>query len=391
MKTHRTRNAVLALTGVVALTLYILACTSFSPDDTKVIYPAFDGPGGAVGIAVYDRETGRSEPLFVPIGYENGITNTVKPRLVRAQWLADGQSITVAWPGGGDAGGDGLYLALLPWRARAPIRLFELPSIEKSASGLMQPLCIVGDRVFIVETNRQILRLDLKTGELVRHELDEEWDQVALLPAPDGTGVFCFGEREEGRTVGRLDPGSFAITSIMTFTNKAAQGSFLAIDRRAQRFAFAQENSDQCELVVLEKGAPVFTRLLGAKGEKWAFGSALFTPRGDALCASFQRTAQSRKGADYGLVEIPLNSDAVRQVMLLSTPESGDENDARIFQAGISHDGSTAAVASTYLACQNGDFKAEDCALFLIDLKDPKWKVTKVAIPMPARRQEAFK
>ena len=60
-------------------------------------------------------------------------------------------------------------------------------------------------------------------------------------------------------------------------------------------------------------------------------------------------------------------------------------------QAAISHDGKTAAIASTYLACSEKEFKAADCALFIVDLSNPKWKVTKVPIPMPARRPSLMK
>jgi hypothetical protein len=86
------------------------------------------------------------------------------------------------------------------------------------------------------------------------------------------------------------------------------------------------------------------------------------------------------------LVEIPLSDAPVRQVTLLSTAESGDDANALLFQAGISHDGATAAAASTYLACQIKELKPEDCALFLVDLKDPELKAAKVPIPMPPRR-----
>ena len=65
MKNNTSRNALLAMIALGALTLYILACTSFSPDDTKVLYPAFDD-SGAIGMAVYDREARRSEMLLCP-------------------------------------------------------------------------------------------------------------------------------------------------------------------------------------------------------------------------------------------------------------------------------------------------------------------------------------
>jgi hypothetical protein len=387
MKTQMVRNAVLALAGLLALTLYILACTSFSPDDTKVLYPTFDPSSGAVGIAVYDRETGRSETLFVPVAYEGKETNTITPLLLRSQWLADGRNIVLAWPAGD--GDNGLNLAMLPWPARAPVRLFSLPSVEQPGSRLMFPLCIVGHRLFVMETDSQVLRVDLRTGDLARHKFDTDSGKLSLLEAPDGSGVLYLAENDQSGkkyTFGRLNLDMLALMPLMTFTNEPAPGSFLAFDGRAQRVAFVQEHDDQRQLLVLEKGAPVFTRPLGAKGEKRDFGSAAFSPRGDAICASFAHIPKGGTNASYGLVEIPLSDAPVRQVTLLSTAESGDDANALLFQAGISHDGATAAAASTYLACQIKELKPEDCALFLVDLKDPELKAAKVPIPMPPRR-----
>ena len=94
MKTYKTRNAILALIGLAALSVYILACTSFSPDDSKVLYPAFDAESGAVGMAVYDRAAGRSDMVLVPMTYDIGETNAaVEPKLMRGQWLGDGRNI----------------------------------------------------------------------------------------------------------------------------------------------------------------------------------------------------------------------------------------------------------------------------------------------------------
>src|ERR1039458_10130907 len=102
MKKQKTRNITLALVGLLALSIYILACTSFSPDDTKILYPAFDAPSGAIGLAVYDREARSSEMLFLPVGYESGESNIVTAAsILRAEWLANGRDIVVAYAAGG--------------------------------------------------------------------------------------------------------------------------------------------------------------------------------------------------------------------------------------------------------------------------------------------------
>ena len=62
MKKHHPLHIVLAGIGVASLLVYVLACsTAFSPDDRQVLYPSFDPQSGALSIALYDRNTGRSE------------------------------------------------------------------------------------------------------------------------------------------------------------------------------------------------------------------------------------------------------------------------------------------------------------------------------------------
>ena len=113
MNQQTKRNAALAFVGLLALSIYILACTSFSPDDKKVLYPSFDAASGAIGMAVYDRETRTSEMVFVPVAYANrGKQRRGRPHgILRAQWLANGRDIVIAylapkarrqeWPDGG--------------------------------------------------------------------------------------------------------------------------------------------------------------------------------------------------------------------------------------------------------------------------------------------------
>src|SRR5947208_2369397 len=98
MKKASARNWFYGLIGLLAWGLCILACTSFSPDDKKVLYPAFDAATGTPGVAIFDRETQKSTMLFVPIAYEPSDTNVViKPQFVRSQWLPDGKSVLLAW------------------------------------------------------------------------------------------------------------------------------------------------------------------------------------------------------------------------------------------------------------------------------------------------------
>jgi hypothetical protein len=112
-----------------------------------------------------------------------------------------------------------------------------------------------------------------------------------------------------------------------------------------------------------------------------------FFPKGDKLWASFQKGTKDNgtNVFSFGIIEIPLSDAPVREITLIKGLRTKEQDLGFYFQAAMSHDGKTAAVASTYLACLE-EFKPEDCALFLVDLSDPNRKVTKVPITMPARR-----
>jgi hypothetical protein len=386
METRKRRNAILALVGLAALSIYVLACTSFSPDDTKVLYPAFDGPSGRLCVAAYDRESARSETLFLPMdllggGGTNG-PDTLKAPLLRPQWFADGRRVLVAWESGGD-----LALAVVPWAPRGAFRMFfNFPATEgKHEESFMAPMPLVGDHAFIQESGKSVLRLDLMSGALVRHEYAGEKCHLSLWPAPGGRAVFYIDD-QEGQTFGRLDPQTFNRTPIMTFTNDLKEGSFFSYSPDGQRIAFLEKANSASRLVVLEKGKPVFSRPMGTEGKELAFGNALFSRKGDALLAGYWLKEEGRTNASFGLMEIPFSSAPIRQTPLVARVNSPDGLSALYFQIGVSHDGKTAAASSAYLACLDGKLGPGDCALFLIDLSDPKRRVTKVPIPLPTTR-----
>jgi len=385
MKTHNTRNAILALIALAALSLYILACTSFSPDDTKVLYPAFDTNSGAIGMAVFDRTAGRSDMVLVPMAYDTDETNAVvEPQLMRGQWLGDGRNLLIAYAGGK---GESLKLALTPWGARAPTRLFEVPDIKDGGNTILAPLCVADGWLFVRVAERKVARIDLKSLALVDHEFADARKGVALYPAPNGDGVFYIEEQEgesKGTVFGRLNPKDFSRTPLLTITNEFGDHAAFAYDNQGKTVVFL-EPGDANRLLVFEQGKLARTRTFDAKGGKWAFGSAGLSPKGDELWATFERRVETNS-VSYGLIEAPLGEEPVRETTLFTLPQPVESDMVFYFQASVSHDGKTAAVASTYLACAAKEFNPADCALFLVDLSSPDRKVTKVPIPLPAKR-----
>jgi hypothetical protein len=378
-------NSILALIALAALSLYVLACsTAFSPDDKKVLYPAFDPQSGAMGIAAYDRTSARSEMLFLPMTLKQGTNSEVdiEPWLMRPQWLNEGRNILIAWAGAGSGSDDDLNLAVLPVGAPATApRLYCLPDMQDAVSTLVMPLPLVGNRLFLSCGSNTVVRLDVTTGMRARHTFAGVQGDVLLYASPKQDGVFYLEDRkagEQGVVFGRMNPDTFALMPLMTITNDLADGGFFAYSDDGKRVVLAEKADGGLRLVVLEAGKPVLTRLLTSTNED---------VKGDALIAGYTETPAGQTNSLVGLMEVPFSAAPVRRTVLIQTTKLKGEA-AFLTQAAVSHDGKTAAVATTYLACDNEDFHPDDCALFLVDLSDPNRKVTKVAIQMPAKTSE---
>ncbi len=391
MKTASARNWVFGLIGLLAWGLCILACTSFSPDDKKVLYPAFDAATGTPGVAIFDRETQKSTMLFVPIAYEPNDTNVViKPQFVRSQWLPDGKSVLLAWAEESEKSGssDVLKLAVTGVGTQQPLRLFTIPTLKDASGSLVTPLNLVNDHVYLMAGDQEILILDLKTGSLDMHEFTDAKGDFSIYPGPAGDKIFYIEELKESTNAavfGQLNPADFSRTPIMTLTNDV-KGLF-TINQDGSRVGVVEEGAEnQLSFVLLEKGKVRLKRPLGLKSAEIDLTGGAFNPKGDTVIATFARTKSGE--ADYGIIEIPLSDEPIRQTVLISNTPAGDKQQSVLFQAGLSHDGKTAAATSTYLAVDNEKFRAEDCALFFVDLTDPKRKITKVPIPLPAHHTQ---
>lgn len=389
MNSHKTRDVVLALTGLAALTVYILACTSFSPDDRKVLYPAFDPASGGVGLAVYDRDTKRSDMVLVSSAYDLDHTNTSnEPALVRGQWLADGKNIVVTYAASAKESDEALSVALVPWGVGGITRLLRVAALEKGATAFLNPLCISGKRLFLQVSSHEVARLDLVSGRVVRHDFGDADKEFTIYPAPSGDRLFCIEQEKDKKdsTLTLFNPDDFSRAPLMAIPEVTGETSAFAFDSRGTLAAFMTAYDGTNRLVVIRKDQPVITRTFDTKGTKWHFGNGCLSPKGEVLWATYQKQDSAKAtNASYGLIEVPFSQAPVRETTLIETARPTDHGDPLLFEAAVSHDGKTAAVASTYLAA---DLKPADCALFLVDLSSPERKVTKVPIPTPPRQQQ---
>jgi hypothetical protein len=320
--------------------------------------------------------------LFVPGVYPPG-TNEPPTPLLRAQWLSDGRQSLVSWVFEED--GDRLDLAVLPLSGESAVRLFTIEAKEPGQM-LMLPIAVVGQEV-LLRGDKTLLKLNLATGAKVSHDLDAAEDELFVYPGLDGESAFYLVQLNEPKqyVFGRLNPKTLARSPLITFTNNVADGSFFAYNQKGDRLAFVEKTGDGQQLVVLQAGKPVLTRTI-SETEELRCGNAVLLERKDLIVVSYMREHEGTNRASFGLLEMPLKEGPIRDTVLIRDTEAKDNFAPFLFQVGVSHDAKTAAVSSMYLACMGDEFRAEDCALFFVDLSDAKRKVTRIPIAMPAKR-----
>jgi len=383
-----TPRALAALAGLGALAVYILACAAFSPDDKKVLYPVFDGPAGRFAIACYDRVARRSEVIFAPVIAAGTNTNQSEAPMLRAEWLADGKRVVVCWQGDDDD--PWFRLVLMPCGGSGPVRYFQIPGKDFSSS-IMLPPPIIGDLVFLGRAPNDLLRLDLRSGEVVTREAGKGDGDWLLYPSADGKGLLYLAENKpaKGYTFGRMDPETFGATPILTITNPIEEAITFSPDRSGRRVVFAENTGEVAHLVVEGVGQPATRFAVSPGPDRFRLGCTCFSRDGTVVFAAFERE-EAGGGAALGLAEVPLHGGAVRETVLLHTAEFKKKKDDALmpFQFGFSHDGKAAAVSTTCLAGSTEGFRPQDCALFFIDLTSNDRTVSRVPIPMPARQEQ---
>jgi hypothetical protein len=332
--------------------------------------------------------------MFVPVGYETGETNAeVAPSVLRAGWLANGRDIVITYASPKDDEKAGVTVVVMPWGGRKPVRTFHVSDLKNAGEALISPLCIAGDQLFLHASGKGIARLDLRSGALATKEFEDAKGDLSFYPAPDGASVFYFeADNPSGgqTTIGRLNPKDFSRTPLMVVSNSLSQGTAVAYDMDGKVLALLAGGDDKAALQVWRDGKVAFSRDVDTHGKKTVFGNAILVPSGKAVRASFQQ-ASGTNAVSYGLMEIPFSEAPTREVTLIKDAPPQDEASVSYFQAGVSHDGKTAALASTYLALMEKPISPADCALFFVGLSDPNWKVTKVPIPMPAKLAPVLK
>jgi hypothetical protein len=388
MNTQKLIERSLASLTLATLAVYVLACgTAFSPDDSKIIYPAFDPKTGDVGAWMYDRQTLKSEPLFIPSRLRDPGGKERQGMPLRPIWLPDGKDVAILWPGYSDNDDDVLNIVVLPAGGKGRVRMLNIPGVTDAINRLMFPPAAVNGGLFFGAESNLVVRVDLESGQTSARHIDGVADEFNILgPASPGTGLFYYTEnKEEGFVAGTLDPDTMKVQPRWRIKDAVYDEVLaLAVSPDGKQFVMVAEGGGKRGLHVAQVGQATRTLPLDLPEKSVAVGMGTLAPKQEVFYATYAEQPVEGKPANVGLLEISLKDGALRRTPLFSNIKLNQKDGMAAFQVDVSHDGTTAAICTTMLSVVKDTMVQPDAsALYLVDLSSAERKVTKVAIPIP--------
>lgn len=380
MKAEPSLNGMLSFTALAALVICVLACTSFSPDDSKVLFSTYDPEAQAYGVGLYDRSTRTTATLFVPQVHQSDSSGG-DPALIRAQWLADGRHILVSW--GRDVEDDDLDLAVLPYGHVGPTRFIHLEGLDEGVSQMRMPLATAGGLLFLRGESNTLVRVNLLTGEVSQRAMSKD---VVPYASPGGDRAFYLSRIDEDESkweFGLIDVDTWDLKPTARFElDESLKDAELAAVSPDGKWAIGHQE-DPPQVLFLEGGEVKRRVALGGEGEEVSVNVFAISPRNHTAYAPYWKKTKGDTHIEAGILELPFPDGELRRVPLIGRVELGEGAGAWCFQPSVSHDGKTLAIASTYLVAGDAQVAKNDCALFLVDLSDPGRQVTRVPVPWP--------
>ena len=379
MNRERLLHIVLAVVGIGALTAYLVACRpSWSPDGSKVLFPYLDPGAKQAGIALFDKNTGKTRSIFSkPAAVGSADAASSWPW---AQWDRKGERAIVVWNEKRQGKPDEFHVHVLRIGAEKPDRTFVVPHVNV-CPGI--PLPEANGSLFV--GGEALVRMDLQTGAVERREL-QDMEDVVLVGHEDRIH-YCTqsGDPKPAYEIGTVDPKKLVLRPGLKLRSEDVGEIFplITVAKDGSAIAILSEKEKKCQLLIvagdkLQKSIP-----LELSTETHKLGNLQWSPDGKTIYSALVARIKDQKGFELGVAEITVKTGAIRVTRLLRG--RWEDVDIEIlplfFQVALSPDGKTIAAAPT---CFLGKLEDEkDRALHLVDLTSPDRKVTKIPVPVP--------
>lgn len=396
MISKKTRDSLLALLGITAIAVYVLACRpSFSPDGSQVIFPVIDDETRRAVVYCYDINSGSTQRVLessvVPeIKQESAKTasnrqNTgTKPpeslagskakdgrEALSVQWLPDGKHIVI---------NDSTSITIAPVGTSGTIRRFQLQN-EIDSGSLISPPPISGKYQFML-AEKFLLRVNLETGDILG--IPNDRNECQLLG--HGTQIYYLAKiggdnQRDGYELGTVDLERLGLIPI--FQVQAADADelnpFVGFAAAGNRLALTGSLDDAPRVLLFRDGRLERTLAIADKKGGLSIGNAEWSPDGETIYAAYVRKSGDGKNSQYGILEVPVSGAGLREIPLFASDRDNDSW-ALYFQVGLSPDGRNAVASSTCLG--RNDLQPEDRALYIVDLTGPSRNAAKVVVPI---------
>ena len=384
MKHSRLLHVTLAIVGIGALTAYLVACRpAWSPDGSKVLFPYANPATKQVGIALFDKSSGKTTSLFLlqfPASERSGPSDSFP----WTQWTADGQRAVVIWAREAE-GRHQLHLRLLPVDSEKPAREFVLPDVE-AMPGL--PLAELEGCLFV--GGKALVRVDLASGMIERRQLDGN-QEVILVGHKKQIHYLVGGGSDDAQAyeIGTLDPKQLALRPALKLKAADVGGlsPYFAVAGDGSTLAVSSVKDARCQLLIIAGDGLKKTIPLNLSSETHVVGNLQWSPDANTVYAALIAQVQGQEAIQLGLLEVTVETGATRATPLVRIGKAIErEGLPMVFQIGLAPDGKTIATAPTYLGQELQDKK--DMALHLVDLTSPERKVTQIPVPVPGAPNE---
>ena len=360
----------LGLLGILGMLASMLACRpSWSPDGSKILFPYYDPETHDVGVALYDRATGKARSLFARQSAR------WDDRVVIGQWERGGER-AVLFSGERE-------LLTLPVDSPRPARRIEVPSGVLCGAG---PWPVVKDHLFCC--GARVFRIGLLDGTVISRGY-EGVDKTMLLGDGQTILYLRFMDKEPdfiGYELGRLDAESLDTNRLLRISMEALEAH--GIQELEGSIAFEPEGDRLAMTATTERGPVVV--VLGMDGiesivvpalpvEAYKLGNVEWARDSERLFAAASSYGPEHGTTELSLAEISLADGESKLYPIVQIRKAYAFFEPFEIQIALSPDGATIAVATTYL--DDGEVATEDRGLYLLALDEPEKAVTKVPWP----------
>jgi hypothetical protein len=366
--TMNTRDSKLALVAMAALGLYVIACRpAFSPDGSKVAFPAIDKDSEERRVLVLDRASGAmATALSLPKAESS------EPMVPSTAWTADGRQLVCLWA---TKGGE-LNVYVIPVDAPDKKRAYSVTGEDLTGNVMMAP-AIAGDELFLGDEQAGVTIVNLKTGKKTRPDLkmashpDAALKEVYFTGA--GTNLFYVASGVEGvLEVGRLERDPWRTVLVQEIKPASGEARIVAVSPAGDRIAYVDGSENDQMLKILKGGTVEKEIAYGPARGLPMLGVMMWAPDGRTLYGAGVTQTTNDTHEAY-LCEIRLDGWAHRETLVFATAEK-DEATFALYMLAISPDGKTAALPDTLR--EKGEH-----ALCLIDLAGKDRPVKRIPVP----------